>query len=195
MWPWEHLLLGYLLYSLYSNLRYRDSPTGRETLAAAFGSQLPDLVDKPLAWTFGVVETGYSIGHSIFVAPFVCLAAYALSRRLGNVRLGVAFTIAYLSHLVSDVFYPIVLGRGIEPRVVLWPIASPPPGLGHGGFVDQFLRYFGRYVDQLSTGSLTPYLAFQLGLALAVVVLWLADGAPVASDGYRWLVARVKRYT
>lgn len=185
-------MLGYLLYSLYSNLRYRDSPTWRESLAVAVGSQLPDLVDKPLAWTFGLVEAGSSIAHSIFALPVVCFAAYWISRRLDNVRLAIAFTIAYLSHLLSDVIYPIVIGRGIEPRVVLWPIASPPPGLGHGGIVEKTAMYFGRYVDQLSTDGLTPYAAFQLGLVGAVVLLWLADGAPVASDIYRWIVARVR---
>lgn len=187
MWPWEHLLLGYLLYSLFANLRYRDSPTGGESLAVVLGTQLPDLIDKPLSWTLGITETGASIGHSIFAAPVFILASYLTARRLGNPRLAMAFAIAHLSHLLSDILYPIVLGRGIEPRVVLWPVTTPPPLPLDGGLFDHFFWYFGHFLARVTTGELTPYVTFQIALALTVLVLWLYDGAPVAADIYRRL--------
>lgn len=192
MWPWEHLAFAYILYSLYANVIRRSSPTAEETLAVAFGSQLPDLVDKPLAWTFGVTETGYSIGHSIFVAPLVCLAAYALASSRGQRSLAGAFSIAYLSHLVADVIDPLLRGRALEPRVVLWPVTSPPAD-SHGGLLDHFVVYFVRHVSLLTAQGLTPYVAFQLCLGLSVLTLWLYDGAPILSDLWRWVSGRSSR--
>ena len=53
MWPWGHLGVAYLLYSLYSRGRFRRPPRPEPTLAVVFGSQFADLVDKPLAWGLG----------------------------------------------------------------------------------------------------------------------------------------------
>ncbi|ELY41993.1 metal-dependent hydrolase [Natronorubrum tibetense] len=191
MFPWEHLAFAYVLYSLFANAVLRRAPTSRETVAVVIGSQLPDLVDKPLAWTFGITETGYSVGHSIFVAPIVCLAVYAVAARRDDRLVAGAFTLAYGSHLVIDVYDPLRESSRFEPRVVLWPLESPPSG-DHGGFLDHFALYFVRYVNELLTGGVTPSVALQLGLGLAVVALWLVDGAPIAADGYRWLRARLR---
>ncbi|MFC4247083.1 metal-dependent hydrolase [Natribaculum luteum] len=191
MWPWEHLAFGYVLYSLHANAIRRERPSGRETIVVAVASQLPDLVDKPLAWAVGFVETGYALGHSIFIAPIVCLAAAALATRRGEQSLGGAFTVGYLSHVAGDVLNPFFLGRGLEVRVLLWPIASPPAD-AHGGFLEHVLVYLARHVAYLTAEGLTPYLAFQLGLAVAVALLWLYDGAPVASDLWRWLARRAR---
>ncbi|ELY60622.1 metal-dependent hydrolase [Natronolimnohabitans innermongolicus] len=128
MWPWEHLAVAYVLYSLLANGVRRRSPSTGETTAVVGGSQLPDLIDKPLAWTLGVTETGYAIGHSIFVAPLVCLAVYAAAVRRGieNRLVPGAFALAYASHLVTDVYDPPRPDRGVVLEVVLWPFASPP---------------------------------------------------------------------
>lgn len=192
MYPWEHLLLGYLVVSLYTHIRYRSSPTAAQTIAAVIGSQAPDLVDKPLAWSFGLVETGYAVGHSIFVAPGVILATAVLSRRVGRERSGVAFVLAYLSHLASDIVYPLAHGRGIEPRVVLWPIASPPGSDIDGKFLDRTLYYFQRFYGEMTAGELTWFVAFQLSLAGGVLLLWMYDGAPVANESFQWLRRRIQ---
>lgn len=186
MWPWEHLAVAYVLYSLFANVAYRKSPSARETIAVVVGSQLPDLVDKPLAWTVGITETGYSIGHSLFVAPVVCLGTYALAARYGRHRLAGAFSLAYLSHLVTDVLNPIRYGRAPEPRVVLWPLSSPPAA-DHGGFLDHFGVYIVRHVNALLEGGLSADAAFQLLLFVGLFTLWLSDGAPVASDCWRFV--------
>ncbi|RZH68611.1 metal-dependent hydrolase [Natrinema altunense] len=194
MWPWEHLAFAYVLYSLTANVVVRRSPSAREAIAVAVGSQLPDLVDKPLAWTAGLTESGYSVGHSLFVAPLVCLAVYAVATRRGErVRSGGgAFALAYLSHPIADMLSQLLRGRGVDLRTVLWPIASPP-ATSHGGFLDHFVRYFVRYVHQLLTGGLTVQIAFQALLGLAVLALWLFDGAPVLTDAWRLLRARRHR--
>lgn len=106
MWPWEHLVVAYIGYSLFANAIVRRSPSSRETVAVDVGSQLPDLGDKPLAWTLGFTDAGYSIGRSICFAPTVCLTAYAVASRRGNRVLAGAFPIAYGSRLATDVFDP-----------------------------------------------------------------------------------------
>lgn len=191
MWPWEHLAFAYVLYSLTTNVIFRESPSARETIAVAVGSQLPDLIDKPLAWTVGITETGYSIGHSIFVAPFVCLAVYAVAARRGERVLAGAFALAYLSHPLADLFSQLLRGRVVDLRTVLWPIASPP-ATSHGGFLDHFARYFFRYVHHLLAGGLTVQIAVQSVLGLAVLALWLFDGAPIVADAWRLL--RIQRH-
>ncbi|MFP8955190.1 metal-dependent hydrolase [Natrialbaceae archaeon A-CW3] len=191
MWPWEHLAVAYLCYSLFTHLVSNRPPTGRETAAVVFGSQLPDLVDKPLAWTFGITETGYAIGHSIFVAPFVCLGAFLLAVRFDDRPVALAFSIAYLSHLLTDVLNPWFRGGSIEPRVVLWPLASPPTD-DHGGLLDHFVVYFARYVDVLLSDGMTAQVVIQLGLGVGIVGLWLSDGAPLVSDLWRWLSTRIR---
>ena len=192
MWPWEHLAVAYLCYSLLIRVALRRSPTARETVAVAVGSQLPDLIDKPLAWTVEITAGGYAVGHSIFAAPIVCLAAFAAAARFDLERfVAAAFAAAYLSHLATDVLNPMRFGRGPELRVLLWPVASPPAG-DLGGFLDHFAVYFGRYAIGLLNGGLSVQLAVQLGIGLAVVGLWLADGAPVAADCWRAVRARVR---
>lgn len=194
MWPWEHLAFAYVLYSLLANVGFDRSPSARETIAVAAGSQLPDLVDKPLAWTLTITDGGYSIAHSAFVALVVCLGVCALAARRGRRALAgaVAFSVAYLSHLVADLIYPLVTGQGTDLRIVLWPVASPP-ATDHGGFLDHVVIYLLRHVRVLLAGGLTPQIAFQLLLGLSVLALWLYDGAPIVADAWRLLRAREQR--
>ena len=189
MWPWGHLAFAYVCYSLLARAVHRRPPTTREAIAVAVGSQLPDLIDKPLAWTFGVTETGYSIGHSILVAPFVCVAVYAVAARLRSRALAGAFSLAFLSHPAADVLNRVLGGEPVDLRMLLWPIASPPPD-PHSGLVDQFALYFVRYVYLVLSGELTLQIVFQALLGLLVVALWLSDGAPVAADIWRLLSSR-----
>ncbi|NGM70447.1 metal-dependent hydrolase [Natronolimnobius sp. AArcel1] len=192
MWPWEHLIFAYVLYSLLVHVTWRRPPTTRETIAVVVGSQLPDLIDKPLAWTFGITETGYAIGHSIFVFPVVCLAVFAMMDRIPDGRLLTgAFSLAYLSHLITDVLNPMRMGRDPELRVILWPLESPPAH-DHGGFLDHFVVYFVRYLNQLVSGGLSEAALVQLTIVLAVSALWLYDGAPLASDCWHALRSRLE---
>jgi hypothetical protein len=192
MWPWEHLAVGYVLYSLLGHAVDRSSPTDVGAVAVGAGTQLPDLVDKPLSWVLGVTETGYSVGHSLFAAPVVCLAAVAVGRRYADDRICVAFAVGYLSHLFGDVVYPLFLGRGLAPAVVLWPAVEQPPSDSHLGFVALVTRFIGRYARQMAALDLTPYVVFQVGLGLSVLLLWLYDGTP-GTGVYRLATRRAGR--
>ncbi|AFZ72848.1 metal-dependent hydrolase [Natronobacterium gregoryi] len=184
MWPWEHAIVGYLAYSLFCHLSYREPPGGLEAFAVVFASVLPDIVDKPLAWEFGIFETGYALGHSIFFAVPLAIAVGVLARSWGRPRAGLAFGVGYLLHLPADVVDGYVRGGYLEFGIVLWPVApvEMPPTHSHEGFLAEFAQLFASYQQQLLAGELSTYLWVQFAAAALAALLWLFDGAPVARE-------------
>ncbi|MCH7661212.1 MAG: metal-dependent hydrolase [Euryarchaeota archaeon] len=181
MWPWEHVIVGYVAYSLFSHLVYRESPSGASAVAVVFASLLPDLIDKPLAWQFGVFPGGYAIGHSIFFAVPLSIFVGVLAHHWGRTQVGLAFAIGYLLHLPSDLLPPYVETGEIPFERILWPIeqAESPD---HGGLIDGFFNNFLPYVTQLGSMELTPYLYMQFALAGFAFLLWIYDGMPILRE-------------
>jgi membrane-bound metal-dependent hydrolase YbcI (DUF457 family) len=139
MFPIEHALVAFLPVSAYVLLTDRRLPSVRLAAVVFLGSQFPDLVDKPLAYQFGLIPSGRVFMHSLPVAlPF--LAGVAIyGRQTERPRLTVGFAFAYASHLVADNYGPLF---GPRPRVrpdLLWPFADPvarpdvPSWAGVGG--------------------------------------------------------------
>jgi hypothetical protein len=178
MWPWEHLAFGYLLYSAYSHLGTGRSPRSDAVVILGIATQLPDLVDKPLAWSLAVLPSGHSLAHSLLSALPLSALALVLAHRAGRSDVGVAFAIGYLSHLAGDVIYPIAVGKDPFLGFLLWPLARVPSDRSSMGFLAQFQKYFGEYLTYLDDPAVTGYLALELGLLLTVFVLWLFDGMP-----------------
>jgi len=165
MWPWGHLASGYLAYSLIVRLsggRPRDYPT----LALAFGTQFPDLVDKPLAWTFGLIPNGRSLTHSVFTAVVLILLARFVLRRYGHGRLSTAFGVGYLVHLLGDALGPLLAGEYYYLGFLGWPVLAA---------IDYGEKSFAAH---LATLDLTAFSAVEVGLGLLVVALWIVDGRP-----------------
>ncbi len=181
MWPWEHVIVGYVAYSLFSHLVYREGPNGLGAAAVVFAALLPDLVDKTLSWQFGVFPGGYAIGHSVFVAIPVSILVGMLAHRAGRSRAGIAFAAGYLLHLPSDVVpdYP-RYGRYPTERV-LWPIEQAEGAHGQG-LVNGFLELFVPFASQLLTLDPSPELTFQLGLLGCAFLLWAYDGMPILRE-------------
>lgn len=174
MWPWGHAAVGYLLYSAYVRAGFDSRPAGPQVLALAVGTQLPDLVDKPLAWQFHVLPNGRSVGHSLLVFALVVLVAWlALQRTSRDVPL-TAFGIGYLSHLLGDGLYPFLDGEFHALGYLAYPLVPPIEyDVLDAGFIAIVLsKDFG----------VTGYV--ELGLALVAIVLWYVDGMP----GVRLLV-------
>jgi hypothetical protein len=173
MWPWEHAAVGYLLYSLALRALARRPPTGTGLVAILLGTQLPDLVDKPLSWGLGWFPSGFAVAHSVFLAVPLGLAALGLSARTRRWRVAAAFVVGYWSHLVADVLSPLRAGGPPLLSRVLWPIADVTPyetdyGLGRGlVYLQEFLATIDP-VSLLVSGLL-------VGVTLAV---WALDGAP-----------------
>jgi hypothetical protein len=178
MWPWEHLAVGYLCYSLAVHLFARRAPRSWPIVALALGTQFPDLVDKPLAWTFAVLPAGHSLAHSLFVALPVSALVVTVAWGLDGRQVGMAFAFGYLSHLPADAFYPVLLGGGPNLGILFWPVIPAVGPQTSVGFVEMVRLLFARYVAELRSGRLTAYLAAEIGLLLSVFLLWLSDGTP-----------------
>ncbi|WP_137287213.1 metal-dependent hydrolase [Halorussus salinisoli] len=178
MWPWEHLAVGYLCYSLLVRALGRRAPRAWPVVAVAVGTQFPDLVDKPLAWTLGVLPSGHSLAHSLFTALPVAAFAVTLAWGFGRRDVGVAFAFGYLSHLPGDVFYPLLVGGPPTYGFLFWPVVPASATETSVGFVAMFRKLFARYVSELASGEVSLYLAVELGLLASVALLWLVDGVP-----------------
>lgn len=191
MWPWEHLAFAYVLYSAAVRVRSRTRPRGDSVVVVAVTSILPDLIDKPLSWTFELTATGYSVAHSLFLAPLWIGGALVAARRVGRRYLGGAFALGFLSHLVADVVYPVVTGGSVAVHAVLWPVVEGRRTTS-GGLTETFLRYFTRFIGELTAANPSGILLFELALAGFTFILWAADGFPVATELYDALAERAR---
>ncbi|WP_089649600.1 metal-dependent hydrolase [Halobacterium hubeiense] len=172
MWPWGHLAVGYLCYVLWARRRETDQQP-LAVLAVGVGSQLPDLIDKPLAWTVTVLPSGRSFAHSLFTA-FVLIAGVAwLSRRFDRPQAWVAFAIGYLTHTIADLGPEVFLGLLTGDLSVLrwttylgWPLLPAPPYPNDSSFL-----------AHLTTLTFDPFIATQFVLFGIAVGVWLWSGA------------------
>lgn len=178
MFPWGHLAFGYLLFSPLVRLWRRRGPEGLAVVALALGTQLPDLIDKPLSWVFHLTPSGYSVAHSVFVAvPVAGGVAVALTAR-GRSEAGVGFAVGYLSHLAGDVLLAVALRQPYTVERVLWPAVTLPGYASEPSAVGRTLTYVVEWVEFLlaSENLLLPVMYF--GPLVAAGLLWLVDGAP-----------------
>lgn len=167
MWPWGHLALGYVLYSLGTRAGTRRGPDAWNVLALALGTQGPDLVDKPLAWWVSVLPGGRTLGHSLLFAGPLLVVLAVLAWRVGGLDRVAAFAVGWVSHLAGDAVEPFLVGSYGELAFLLWP-AMPtvvydvePSVLWH-----------------LSQISLDSVVLAELALVAVVVALWVVDGLP-----------------
>ena len=185
--PWEHAVIGYIGYSVFVHVVYRESPTTGETLVVVFASVLPDLIDKPLAWQFNVFSSGHALGHSLFFAIPLSLALLVLAWLRGQRRYGEAFAIGYLLHLPADVFPQYLLDGEFKFHRVVWPVVRDENGNGAGfreEFMDNFEGYARSIGEQVASGNPDPYLILVLGFWIFGVLLWIYDGMPVGREIY-----------
>ena len=78
MWPWGHLVFGYLLYLLVRPRAWRNGDRFA-VIVLMIGTQVPDIVDKPLAWWFGVLPSGVVSGVSVRSQPTSCMKTGSIS--------------------------------------------------------------------------------------------------------------------
>ncbi|MWG36328.1 metal-dependent hydrolase [Halomarina oriensis] len=174
MWPWGHLGFGYLLYSLSRRATGRGPPTDAAALALAFGTQFPDVVDKPLAWWLTVLPSGRSLAHSaLFGTLVVALVWWVLASREHS-EAGSAFALGYASHLLGDSLVDLSAGAFGRLTFLLWPVlpAVEYDDEGLGPLVGEF--------------ALTPWVLFGLLVGVLTAVLWAVDGFPGVAGVTRW---------
>lgn len=179
MWPWGHAAVGYLCYTVYCRYRHDRGPQGVQAIALAVGTQFPDLVDKTLAWQFGLLPNGRSLAHSLLVASLFLGILWVLTD--GSRRSAVtAFGIGYLTHLFGDALYPLVTGEFSYVGFLAWPLV---PAIEYDVATGGFLAH----VFALGFG---PEQSLELGLTVVALVLWYRDGRPgvgvLLPDALRW---------
>lgn len=166
MWPWGHLAVGYLVYS-YASHRWRDRPPGGySVITLAIGTQFPDIIDKPLAWTFGILPNGRSLAHALLTAIIVLTVLRIVAGRHQH-PLVTAFGVGYVSHLLADGVQPLLAGDASALRYLAWPFV---PAIEYS--TDK------SFLAHIQGFDLTPFVAAELGLTVLAFGVWLADGAP-----------------
>ena len=95
----------------------------QQILAIVFvGSQLPDLIDKPLAHQVHLIPSGRVFVHSLPIAiPICCLVGW-YAWKTDRPRTGGAFAFAYLSHLVADNWRVLSPPNSRLSGDLLWPL-------------------------------------------------------------------------
>lgn len=155
------------------------------------GTQLPDLIDKPLALVVdGAFASGRTVAHSLFFAiPVILILGVILRHRRGPTIPVVLFAVGYVSHPFLDASVFLLQGTLardlVEVGFVLWPVELPADG------IVQFLerspameraieakpRWTARHVP--SGARLSRCIrVVELVLASVATILWLADNAP-----------------
>ncbi|WP_349253435.1 metal-dependent hydrolase [Halobacterium salinarum] len=173
MWPWGHLAVGYLGYVVWSTARKeRQQPLA--VIAAIIGSQFPDLIDKPLAWTVPLLPSGRSLAHSLFTATLVVTSLYYAAKRFNRKNAAAAFGIGYGTHIIGDLGPRVIIGllEGDLTQLkwttyLFWPLLPAPPYANDASFT-----------NHLTAISLDSYVLAQLGLALAAAIVWFRSGKP-----------------
>lgn len=167
MWPWGHVAVAYLIYTAFARKQYDRLPRGLPVIALVVGSQFPDLIDKPLGWSLGVLPGGRTLGHSIFFAVLLILAVYLIALRYDRIESATAFALGHVSHLVADLPPSVLTGDFRGTTFLFWPVLEQPDYESVGGILEGFLRY-----------SMGPYEWVQLGLFFIAVIVWYRDGKP-----------------
>lgn len=160
MLPPGHVVVGYLASSLIRRVWHGDVPSGSSIPWILFGTQLPDLIDKPLAWSLGVLPASRSLAHSLlFAIPLLLLVDRWLRHTKPAASEG--FAAGYLSHLLADVI-PALRDGPEWITFLVWPILAPP-------------QYSSRPPVWPPSVYFDPA---ELAVGAVVAVLWLADGMP-----------------
>lgn len=168
MLPWGHAGVGYAGYHLWLRLRHRLPPEGAATLALIFGTQFPDLIDKPAAWIFEIFPSGRTLGHSALTLGIVTviLVVYLQRSPSRNERAWLAFLGGWLAHILGDASR-ILFDPDSCVRYLLWPIVSDCPG-AHNSSAIAWMANF----------EFDSWKVFGLAFTLLALILWWADGRP-----------------
>ncbi|SEL82941.1 metal-dependent hydrolase [Haloferax larsenii] len=121
MFPFGHLAFGYLSYVFTRLARRQPLPQGWLVGCVVLGTQLPDLVDKPLTYV-GVLPSGRTLGHSLFFAVPLLVGVGWWAHNAGDDEHAIAWGVGLVSHYVGDVYALALAGDWWTMRFLLWPV-------------------------------------------------------------------------
>ena len=162
MWPWGHAAIGFLAFNLVTLTTRRRVTTVFESVVVLVATQVPDLIDKPLAWTYGVLPSGRSLGHSLLTATVLVVLVTIVARRYDQRTLSAAFFVGYLAGILMDIPSSVLSGDFSGATFLLWPLL-PAPTYG----TEQ------TFTAHLSSIDVTGLFLTQIGLTVFVFVLWV----------------------
>lgn len=177
MWPWGHAVVGYLLYTAYTRYRYDRPPAEVPTILLLGGTQFPDLIDKPLAWSLTVLPSGRTLGHSLLILVPLSILVYLLAIQHRKPDWGGAFVIGALSHAIVDVLPAAIRGEYAYTTSLLWPLLPAPPYDEHNRTI----------VGHFLTIEPSFLVMFEVVLVLVVLAIWWHDDQPGAATFQRLL--------
>lgn len=183
MWPLGHAAVAYLLYSGSTRWRFDRSAESLAVVLVLLGSQVPDLIDKPMSWYGGLLPTGRTLAHSLLFLIPLCLILHLVFRHRSRIELGIAFAIGALSHAIVDAI-PTLWDPESIPTFLLYPIIAVDP------YEEGPPSVVAMLFDQLTS----PWFHLEFVLAGAAVYLWLRDGRPgwdYVMRLQRWLHVRM----
>lgn len=135
--PLGHLAFAYLWYVLYATVSTHRLPARLALVPLVFGSQVPDLIDKPLAY-LEILRYGRSLAHSVFTFTICSLAVWwvtiyfrsrwtaeSFPERLRTAT-PAAFALGYASHLLGDTYQFFLAGDLWAARFLVYPLYSVP---------------------------------------------------------------------
>lgn len=167
MWPWGHAAAAYLLYRVWievSDWELRET----DALVIGFGAILPDLIDKPLAWTFGVLPNGRSLGHSVVTMGLVLVVAWVVIRDARRRRILAVGAGGVGVHMLTDGLPSALSGEFAQLAFLLWPVLPPVEYTTGQSFIAHFSA-----IDLLA-----PYFLLQNLLTVVALGVWYRDGLP-----------------
>jgi hypothetical protein len=190
MLPWGHLAVGYFVYTVSVRVRGQRAPRGGPTLVLALGTQLPDLVDKPLNWWFGIFD-GRGIAHSLLVIVPVCVIALSVAHAYERRESGIALSVGLLSHLFADSWQALLSGQFGQVTFLLWPL-FPVPRYPK----DSLFDHLAAWLLQIRTLPSDPVAFFtgrfgtQFVLLVVLVLIWALDGFPGVKTTWKFVMGR-----
>lgn len=149
MLPLGHAAIAYLCYVGYAVVSTHRLPARSALLSLFLGSQLPDVIDKPLAY-WNVLTYGRSLAHSVFsfllISALVWWAAQRLQGRWNRttwqdrIRLTApaGLAIGYGSHLLGDSYRVVLTGQYADARFLFYPLYTMPES--HADEIPPWLR-------------------------------------------------------
>lgn len=125
MFPHGHFLIAFLPVCAYVILRDRQLPSPQLVGIVLFGSQFPDLIDKPLYHEAIVTPSGRVGIHSLPFAIPIAVAVLWYASRTDRPRAGIVFVFAYATHILGDVYRALLAPNRGVPSDLFWPFLAP----------------------------------------------------------------------